>query len=424
MRPALLIVTAALLAAACATPAVASARLWHAHTLGTREQTFLRGLDALPDGRIVLLDQRRHAGTNRLELRIGSAYRVLATGRHNFDDVFVGHDNSSRVTVTWAQVPDAGAARRAFVWTAETGAQQVSTVAGRSASVMDLGVASDGGAAVSIFQGAAAYVARRAPGAARFAVAEQIFATPGAFPRVGVGPGGLVTVVTTGDGSVRVRRAAGGGAFGPEIRAPLPPAPAGDVAEPRVLDLGARPDGSVVGALSVLIRPHGGGETALNGVRVDGFSWAAGTPSPTLPRTLSFAAFASDPAVAAWGDGAFVAWGETAARDRAPRALRTVRWPGDAASPIGTYRAARPVSALFERVALQPLVGQAVRVYYGANARIYTVWLDQDGRPHGAASIALLRGGSGLDVHAVHARSGSMIAYTTGSPYRVVTARP
>ena len=420
MRRALLIIVLVLSAA----PAPAAARLWNAHTLATGEQTFLAGLDALPDGRTVLVDQRRHAGTNRLELRVGSGYRVLATGRHTFDDVLVGHDDSSRVTVTWAQVPAAGGARRAFAWSQETGPQQVSAAAGHSASVFDLGVAGDGGAGVAFFQGAVTYVARRSPGAARFGDAEPVFATTGAFPQVGVGPGGLVTAVTTGTGTVRLRRATDGGPFGPEIQAPLPPAPAGDVLDPRVMRAGARPDGSLVGALSILIRPQGGGETALSAVRVDGFSWAADAAAPTAPRTLSISPFASDPSVAAWSDGAFVVWGETGARSRAPRALRNVRWLGDAPSPFGSYRAARPVTALFESVALQPLVGQAVRAYYASAGRLYTVWFDQNGNPHGASSIAALSGGSGLDVRAVRTRTGSMVAFTTGRPYRVVTVRP
>src|SRR4051812_43049784 len=89
-----------------ALPAPASARLWHTHTLATRDQTFVRDLDALPDGRTVLVDERLHGSTHRLELRVGSHDRVLASGRHTFDGVSVDHDNSSRLTVAWAQVPD------------------------------------------------------------------------------------------------------------------------------------------------------------------------------------------------------------------------------------------------------------------------------------------------------------------------------
>jgi hypothetical protein len=87
---------------------------WHVRTLGTGEETFLRGLDARPDRVLVLVDQRRHAGTNRLELRIGSTYRVLDVSPHNFDDVRVGHDDNGGVIVAWARVPDTGGARQAF----------------------------------------------------------------------------------------------------------------------------------------------------------------------------------------------------------------------------------------------------------------------------------------------------------------------
>src|SRR5919107_3649242 len=88
----------------CAPAAVAAP--WRVRTLGTGEQTFLRGVDARPDRVLVLVDQRRHAGTNRLELRVGSTYRVLDLSGHSFDDVRVGHDDHGGVIVAWARVPD------------------------------------------------------------------------------------------------------------------------------------------------------------------------------------------------------------------------------------------------------------------------------------------------------------------------------
>src|SRR4051794_9287784 len=139
---------AVVLALLGAWPLPALARSWHPHTLGTGQQTFLRGLDALPDGRTVLVDERLSGSTRRLELRVGSGYRALAAGRHTFDGVTVDHDSSSRVTLTWARAPDAGGARRAFAWTQEGGTQQISTAGGHSASVTGLDVAGDGGAAV------------------------------------------------------------------------------------------------------------------------------------------------------------------------------------------------------------------------------------------------------------------------------------
>jgi len=142
-----------LVAGVSSAPAAVAAP-WHVRTLGTGEETFLRGLDARPDRVLVLVDQRRHADTNRLELRIGRTYRVLDLSSHNFDDVRVGHDDNGDVIVAWARVPDAGGARQAFVWTGQDGRRQITT-GSRSVSALALAVANDGSAVLAAASGEA-----------------------------------------------------------------------------------------------------------------------------------------------------------------------------------------------------------------------------------------------------------------------------
>src|SRR3954462_9320680 len=94
-----------------------AAAQWHVRTANTGGEAFLLASDARGDRRLVVVDERRRGASHVLELRIGSTRRTLATGRHGFEGVHVGHDGRDRLTVSWNVIPGAGGPRRAFAWT-------------------------------------------------------------------------------------------------------------------------------------------------------------------------------------------------------------------------------------------------------------------------------------------------------------------
>src|SRR5947208_3803050 len=73
---------AMLVAALIAAPA--EARPWNVQTVSTHGVAFSRGVDVLPNGRAAVLLQRRSAGGNRLELRVGRGTRTLDIASRSF----------------------------------------------------------------------------------------------------------------------------------------------------------------------------------------------------------------------------------------------------------------------------------------------------------------------------------------------------
>src|SRR4051795_4142902 len=114
VRAAALTVLLLLLAPASA---LAATPQWHVRTANTGGSAFLLATDARGDRRLVVVDERRRGATHVLELRVGSTRRTLATGRHGFEGVHVGHDGGDRLTVTWNVIPGARGPRRAYAWT-------------------------------------------------------------------------------------------------------------------------------------------------------------------------------------------------------------------------------------------------------------------------------------------------------------------
>src|SRR4051794_23741984 len=141
MRALVLILLALLIAPASA---LAATPQWRVRTANTGGSAFLLATDARGDRRLVVADERRRGATHVLELRVGSMRRTLATGRHGFEGVHVGHDGSDRLTVTWNVIPGRKGPRRAFAWTQAGGVQRIALSGNHSVSDAALSVAQDG----------------------------------------------------------------------------------------------------------------------------------------------------------------------------------------------------------------------------------------------------------------------------------------
>src|SRR4051812_24104791 len=143
-----------------------AAAQWHVRTANTGGSAFLLATDARGDRRLVVADERRRGATHVLELRVGSTRRTLATGRHGFEGVHVGHDGSDRLTVSWNVIPGARGPRRAYAWTQAGGVQPIPLSGNSSVSAADLAVAQDGSAVLALWRRDGIYASRRAARAA------------------------------------------------------------------------------------------------------------------------------------------------------------------------------------------------------------------------------------------------------------------
>src|SRR3954452_5140817 len=187
VRAAALTVLLLLLAPASA---LAAPPRWHVRTANTGGSAFLlarrargrrpggsaclRASDARGDRRLVVVDERRRGATHVLELRVGSTRRTLATGRHGFECVHVGHDGNDRLTVSWNVIPGQTGPRRAFAWTQARGVQPIELPGNRSVSDADLTVGQDGSALLALWRGDGIYASRRAPRGASFGPAVKL----------------------------------------------------------------------------------------------------------------------------------------------------------------------------------------------------------------------------------------------------------
>jgi len=414
---------AVLTALGAAAPANAA---WHVTTL-TSAETFLRGVDARPDRAPVILDERVSGGVSSLELRVGSkAPQTIATSRHSFGDVRVGHDSRGALVVAWDALPASGSSRQLFVWSAAAGAPQQLTTGTRSTSLQSLAVAGDGGAVLTGWNGGGLVVARRAPGADPFGPVTTLATDVALGSASAAGPGGRAVVAWTKQGVLQTTAADGTGAFGPAQSIAVPPTPSGATAFVDGVGLAATPSGRVVFAAHTQLDPNGGRGA---GARVDSFDWAPGAPAPGPVTTISQAAFAGDPALVARAEIVFVVWTETGAATEGPHTMRVVRFGPTGPSPSTTYvNRDRTLGNVAGVPVVQALPGTAIRVYYrpSRSARTYTITFDQNGRAKGASLVAER---TNADIAGALARSGSLLAWTrklgsNNSSYRVQTAMP
>jgi hypothetical protein len=363
---------------------------WHVRTLATGEGTFLRASDARGDRRLVLVDERLHGAEHVLDLRIGQTRRILATGRHGFEDVRVGHDGRDRVTVTWAVIPGDKGPRRAYAYTQGVGAQLIGGATNRSVSNTALSVAPDGSAVLALWRSDGIFASRR-DGGGRFGAPVQLGGPADFFILAGAGPGGRAVVAWAAKGRLMAAVAPGAGDF----QAPQDLGPGTDAG------IASTPEGRVV------VAAH-----ADN--RLVAFDLPAAATAFGLAQTLSQAAFTGVPALVARNETVFIGWTEGDLGAVASR-LRTVRW-GSTLSAPSTYSTGHDLGSRRATLRAQAMPGVAARFYYrtvGNTTRWFTVWFDEQGRAHGAARVTPPGEREALDLEGELVGARSVAVWTT-----------
>jgi hypothetical protein len=361
--------------------ALAATPQWHVRTVATGGAAFLVASDARGDRRLVVADDRRRGATHVLELRVGSTRRTLATGRHGFEGVHIGHDGRDRLTVTWNVIPGRKGPRRAFAWTQAGGVQRIALSGNQSVSDAALSVAQDGSAVLALWRSDGIYVSRRAAGDDSFGAPVHL---TGAADFQILAAGRVVAWTSKGHAFASV-----------------------DLAAPQ--DLGPASDLAIAFTLAgrVVLAAH-------DANAIVAYELPAGASAFGAPQTLSDAAFTGVPALVARGETVFIAFSEGELGQTA-RDLSLVRW-GQALAPKTTYDTGHDLGSRRALLRGQALPGTAARFYYrtvGNTTRWFTVWFDAAGRAHGAARVTPPGERQALDLTGQPAGSGSVAVWTT-----------
>jgi hypothetical protein len=361
--------------------ALAASPQWHVRTVATGGPAFVVASDARGDRRLVVADDRRRGATHVLELRVGSTRRTLATGRHGFEGVHIGHDGRDRLTVTWNVIPGRKGPRRAFAWTQAGGVQRIALSGNHSVSDAALSVAQDGSAVLALWRSDGIYVSARGAGDRAFRAPVQI---TGAADFQILAAGRVVAWTSKGHAFASIDRAA------PQ-------------------DLGPASDLAIASTLAgrVVIAAH-------NANAIVAYDLPATASAFGAPQTLSDAAFTGAPALVARGETVFLAFSEGGLGQTA-RDLSVVRW-GQTLAPKTTYDTGHDLGSRRALLRAQALPGTAARFYYrtvGNATRWFTVWFDAAGRAHGAARVTPPGERQALDLTGQPAGSGSVAIWTT-----------
>jgi hypothetical protein len=366
---------------------------WHVRTVATGGPALLLASDARGDRRLVVADERRRGSTHVLELRVGQSRRTLATGRHGFEGVHVGHDGSDRITVTWNVIPGTSGPRRAFAWTQADGVREISAGGNSSVSAADLAVAPDGSAVLALWRRDGIYASRR-PAGGTFGTPVHLTGAADFGVLAATGPTGREVVAWTANGHAMASV---------DLAAPQDLGPGSDLA------LAATPSGRAV------LAGH-------DGNRVVAYELLPGEAAFGAAQTLSEAAFTGVPALVARGDTMFIGWTE-GDLGRTATELRTVRW-GRTLSAPSTYDTGHDLGSRRALLRAQALPGTAARFYYrtvGNTTRWFTVWFDAQGRAHGAARVTPPGERDALDLTGELAGSGSVAVWTSQDRIRIAT---
>ncbi len=407
----------ALAAAALVAPA-AEARPWSVDKVATPGPSLSRGVDVLPNGRAVVLLQRRAGGQNRLELRIGRTTRMLDGTARSFLSTDIQHDRRGRLAVVWRRIVDGQI--QAFAWTARGGRQQVSAER-QSVGHVSLSIAPNGRAALAYSSPVGVFLARGASGAGFGAPTAIGAGTPTLLPDVAVSSGERV-VVAWSDGKRVLVRVARQGVLGVTYVVSLRPAAAGNTLVPGVprvvITSGGR---AVVAVSSSELRgpsPAPGATPVVADRRVEAFDWPRAAPRPSAVATLSRGAAAGDAEIVAHGQSAVIAW--TQRPQGAPRSLWTTRWTRAGLQRPNVY----DTRMLDLPVVLTPAPRGAVDAYYSTAQRWFTVRLSAAGLYRGTSTVT----GPGTQVPLIDAAAAgphAAASWTVGGPGTYVQlARP